>query len=187
MRLISGKFKGLRLAALGGAEIRPTLDRVRESVFSILADRVPDARVLDLFAGTGAVGLEALSRGARRVVFVEPARQAQALIRKNMEHCRVDASLASLLPIKSDKALESLAQEGAEFEWVYVDPPFDEKLYEPTLTALGQSPILTEDSWVLVEHFHKAALSDRYGKLNRFDLRRMGDTSVSFYCQEPED
>ena len=186
MRIIAGKFKGRQLAPLGGAELRPTLDRVRESVFNILTGRTPGARVLDLFAGTGAVGLEALSRGAERVVFVEPAREAQSLIRKNMEKCGVDAASATLLSCTAQKALGTLARQAAAFDLVYVDPPFDAGLYEPTLKALAESPVVHSGSWVLAEHFHKAVLEDSYGRLIRFDLRRMGDTSLSFYGLEED-
>ena len=189
MRVIGGRLKGRRLGSLKGADLRPTLDRVRESLFNQLAEDVPDAWFLDLFAGTGAVGIEALSRGAREVVFVENQPKAQSLIYKNLKTCGLfpeahDQETKNWFLLKPPAlgALPILAERGYRFDLVYVDPPFADDVYEKTLTALAKSGLLKDSSQVVVEHFHKNALQQNYGRLNQFKTRQLGDTCLSFYA-----
>ncbi len=182
MRIIAGNAKGTRLASLGKADLRPTLDRVRETVFNILSPRIPDSVWLDLFAGTGAISLEALSRGAVRAVMVEPDRAAQEIITKNLARCKINENSVQLLKLEAQRALHKLESEKGGFDFVYIDPPFKEGHYEPTLTTLAEGQLLRSDAWVLVEHFHKQELEGNYGRLTQFDKRRMGDTTVSFFA-----
>lgn len=184
MRIIAGNAKGTRLASLGKAELRPTLDRVRESVFNILNPHIQGSCWLDLFAGTGAVSMEAVSRGAARAVMVEPDRAAQGIILKNRANCKFDDSKLVLLKLEAARAMHKLEAAKESFDVVYVDPPFADGLYEPTLNALADGTLLKDDAWVLVEHFHKQALAGNYGRLTEFDKRRMGDTTVSFFAPE---
>ncbi len=183
MRIIAGSAKGTRLTSLRKAKLRPTLDRVRESIFNILSSRIHNTSWLDLFAGTGAISLEALSRGADCAVMVEPDQAAQEIIQKNQLHCKMEGSTCVLLALEATRAMQKLEAESASFDFVYVDPPFADGLYEATLNDLGRGPLLKKDAWVLVEHFHKQELAGQYGKLTRFDERRMGDTTVSFFAQ----
>lgn len=189
MRVIGGRWKGTRLNPLKGLALRPTLDRIRESLFNILGAEAEGARFLDLFAGSGAVGIEALSRGAARVVFVEAQPKVRDLLQRNLQKCGLRGDDAggdgwTLLPVPASKAIERLARQGEVFDWVYVDPPFEAGLYDETLTALGESGLLAEEAQVIVEHFRKTALAENYGRLKKIRTRRTGDTCLSFFMLE---
>ena len=185
MRVISGTARGTRLIDLGETEIRPTLDRVKESFFNQVGLNLTGLNFLDLFAGTGSMGIEALSRGADKVVFVEHNSQAQSLIFRNLEKCRmtVDNQTERWELIKLDAliGLSVLRAKGSLFDLVYVDPPFGENLYQCCLSLLSDSEVLKEEAWVIVEHFHKKKLQQSYGRLNSFKDRRMGDSCLSFF------
>ncbi|MDH3257317.1 MAG: 16S rRNA (guanine(966)-N(2))-methyltransferase RsmD [Nitrospinota bacterium] len=189
MRVIGGTAKSTPLASLKGARVRPTLDRVRESLFNQLAGEIAGARFLDLFAGSGAIGIEALSRGAEEVVFVELNSKAQAVIYQNLAKCRfLDSESGEkksknwiLLKSNALHALKVLAERDHQFDLVYVDPPYADDLYEETLTALAHSPLLAESAQVIAEHHHKTVLGESYDKLNLIKNRRIGDTCLSFY------
>ena len=188
MRVIFGKAKGTRLGSLKGADIRPTLDRVKESFFNQVGPGLNGLWFLDLFAGTGSMGLEALSRGAKKVFFVEIDPRGQKLIYSNLEKCRFwkedDGSKEeNWILLKSDAihAIHTLAERGHRFDLVYVDPPFDKDLYASCLAELSASAILDGSSRVIVEHFHKNALNENYGKLHLISARRTGDTRLSFF------
>ncbi len=192
MRVIGGTAKSTPLASLKGAKVRPTLDRVRESLFNQIAGEVQGARFLDLFAGSGAIGIEALSRGAEEVVFVELNHRAQAVIYQNLAKCRFLDSESKekkskhwiLLKSNALHALDLLAERHHQFDLVYVDPPYDDNLYAETLTALGRSHLLAESAQVIAEHHHKTALQENYDKLNLSKTRKIGDTCLSFYIVE---
>jgi 16S rRNA (guanine966-N2)-methyltransferase len=189
MRVIGGTAKSTPLASLKGAKVRPTLDRVRESLFNQIAGEITGARFLDLFAGSGAIGIEALSRGAEEVVFVELNSKAQAVIYQNLAKCRfLDSESGEkksknwiLLKSNALHALKVLAERQHDFDLVYVDPPYADDLYEETLNALAHSPLLSESAQVIAEHHHKTVLQENYDKLNHTKTRQIGDTCLSFY------
>lgn len=181
MRIIGGKYRGTRLAGLKGADIRPTLDRVRESLFNQWAPVIEGARFLDLFAGTGAVGLEALSRGAAHSVFVEPETRARDLIQANLERCRIPSSQYSVLALTAQRALPVLEKRAAGFDLVHVDPPFEDNPYASVLEALGRSRLLTSRVSVVAEHPARQVLAENYDKLIFRKSRRLGDTTLSFF------
>ncbi len=189
MRVISGSARGTRLLDLGDADIRPTLDQVKESFFNQVGPELAGMAFLDLFAGTGSMGIEALSRGAERVIFVEKNPQAQSLITRNLEKCRMshDGQAGRWKLIKSGalQSLPVLKNKAIQFDFVYVDPPFADNLYESTLMELADSDILKDDAWVIVEHFHKTGLNESYGRLKSFKDRRLGDSRLSFFRFEP--
>lgn len=151
MRIIAGTAKGRTIAAPKGMDTRPTLDRVRESLFSILMPWLPDARVLDLFAGSGALGLEAISRGAQEAVFADIARAAQEAVQGNIETLRMQGS-ATLLRMDWRMALRKLASEGKPFDLVFLDPPYQLAQAGEMLETLRESGLLTEESLVVYEH-----------------------------------
>jgi 16S rRNA (guanine966-N2)-methyltransferase len=184
MRVISGAARGTRLVELGGAEIRPTLDRVKESFFNLIGQGLEGRTFLDLFAGTGSMGIEALSRGAEKVFFVEKNPAAQTLIMRNLEKCRMADQIArwQLLKQGALQALPVLQGQDARFDFVYIDPPFADDLYQPTLSAL--EGVLKKDGWVIAEHFHKTELQESYGRLKSFKDRRLGDSCLSFFQLE---
>jgi 16S rRNA (guanine966-N2)-methyltransferase len=184
MRVISGSARGTRLMELGDVEIRPTLDRVKESFFNLIGQGLEGKVFLDLFAGTGSMGIEALSRDAKKVIFVEKNPAAQTLIMRNLEKCRMAEQTTRWQLMKQGalQALPVLQEQGARFDFIYVDPPFADNLYQPTLSAL--EGVLKKDGWVIVEHFHKTVLQQSYGRLKSFKDRRLGDSCLSFFQME---
>lgn len=179
MRIIAGSLRGRRLAPVKG-RIRPTAAKVREAVFDILGEAVLGARVLDLFAGTGALGIEALSRGARQAVFVEDHPAALELLRRNLQDLGLkERSL--VLPLPVARALKKLAVRGEPFGVVFMDPPYGGEVAAATLAALAASAPLLPSAWVVAEHSRREILAESFGKLTRHALRRYGDTQVAFY------
>ncbi len=190
MRIIAGSARGRRLATPGRKVakplIRPTADRAREAVFSILGARVTDAVVLDLFAGTGALALEALSRGARRAVLVDKLPQAIELINHNVGLCGFSEDT---IVMKRDllKGLFFMAKmvPAPEFSLVFLDPPYGRQLADKLLTELGGMALITAGAMVVAEENTQAQLADSYGPLVLIDQRRYGDTA--FWMYESED
>jgi 16S rRNA (guanine966-N2)-methyltransferase len=181
MRIIAGTYRGLRLKTLKGGNLRPTSDQLRETLFDVLGPRVEGSTFLDAYAGTGAVGLEALSRGARDVVFIEHHRPAVELIRRNLETLGI-ASGYRLIARDTMTGLERLATENERFNIVFLDPPYEEiRAYHHVLRQLGRSPILLLDSMVVAEHSRHCLLEDGYASLARTRLLRHGDAQLSFY------
>lgn len=191
MRVIAGNAKGTRLSSLKGADVRPTLDRVKESFFNMVGPDLSGQWFLDAFAGTGAMGIEALSRGADGVVFVEQQVKAQRLICANLDKCHygrddIAADSAGWVLFKKDLflALSLLANRDQRFDIVYLDPPFADDCYERCLLALENSPIVTASTQVVVEHFRKTELKSKYDTLVRIRERRVGDSVLSFFGRE---
>jgi 16S rRNA (guanine966-N2)-methyltransferase len=179
-RIIGGAGKGRRLRAPAGESTRPTGARVRQSLFDILAPEIPGARFLDAFAGSGGVGLEALSRGAAKVVLVDRGAAAVAAAREN---ARALAKAGSVEVYRQDArtAIAALGDQGFRFDVVFLDPPYASDLYEPLLSLLEAGPLLAEGGLVVAEHFHKRALPETIGTLERTRLVRVGDHCLSFY------
>jgi len=181
MRIISGSHRGHRIQALKGASLRPTSDQMRETLFDVLGPSVRDSRFLDAYAGSGAVGLEALSRGAKEVVFIEHHRAAYQMIRKNLAALNMQSGFY-LLNSKVLTALERLDEEGDVFDYVFLDPPYSEvSEYHHALRQLGRSRMLTPSSLVIAEHSRHCFLEDHYNQLERTRCIRHGDTQLTFY------
>lgn len=168
---------GRRLKAPAGRGTRPTAERVREAVFSILGPPPDGALVLDMFAGAGALGLEALSRGARRAVFVDSSRAAVKVLRDNI----ASLGVREATEVHPTDALRALARLRGPFDWVFIDPPYATDLASSALAALGASELVADDGVVVVEHDRRNAPEPEHGSLVRHDCRRYGDTEVSFY------
>jgi 16S rRNA (guanine(966)-N(2))-methyltransferase RsmD len=182
MRVIAGTLRSRTLQAPAGLATRPTSDRLRETLFNVLASRIEGARFLDLYAGSGAVGIEALSRGAGQVVFVEKAQPAIKVLRANLSRLE----LTSGFRIISGSAGGYLHRwEGGErFDLVFLDPPYDDAAeYAEALGLLGEDAagVLTEGALVIAEHRRKERLEDGYGNLRRTRLLEQGDAALSFY------
>lgn len=180
VRIISGNFRGRRLRAPDGLSTRPTSDRVREALFNILGAQVAGARFLDLCAGSGAVGLEALSRGAESVVFVEQARRALAFIEENIEHCGV-GDATTIVAKEATAALKVLAARDLKFDIVYVDPPYDAGIYKPILSMLNSRKLVEPDGVVIVEYRWRDRLPSEVGDLRRYRDVRHGEATLGFY------
>jgi len=181
LRIISGKFRGLHLRTLKGGELRPTSDQMRETLFDVLGPGVEGATFLDAYAGSGAVGIEAMSRGSGEVVFIEHHRPATQLIRSNIETLGVDSGYY-LIASTVEKGLEELEREGSKFDYVFLDPPYQEiREYHHVLRLLGRSHLLGPNSVVIAEHSRHCVLEEKYGNLLRFRLLRHGDAQLAFY------
>ncbi len=181
MRVIAGKFKSRRLAAPDGMETRPTSDRLRETLFNVVAPRVADSVWLDLFAGTGAVGIEALSRGARMVHFVEPAAKAARVIRQNLSSLKVEDGF-EIIEREAAIALRMLDSQAVSCDFCFLDPPYRKMGdYEQVLGFLSQSQIIRPESMVIAEHDKHFDPGDQFGALGRQRKLQQGDAVLSFY------
>ena len=181
IRISGGEYRGRRLRSVGGADLRPTSERVREAIFSILGpDRVNDARALDLYAGTGAMGIEALSRGAAWVDFVEADARRARRLRENLRELTTD-DRGKVYQGPVERLLPRLP---GGYGLVFVDPPYDTGNWETLLSQLGKGGTIEPDGVAVIEHRHTAVLSERYGALVQLTRRRYGDTGVSIYRVE---
>ena len=192
MRITGGSARGRRLAApKAGVEIiRPTCDRVREALFNILGPRTTNSTCLDLFAGTGAIGVEALSRGAAFVLFVDQSMEAGRLISTNLHACWQTPSAAfirlNLATTTSLLALRTGLPPGALLDLVFMDPPYQKKLADRALAMVEESGLLASEALVLVEEHRNAVLPDQVGLLYLTDRRRYGETGLWIYQRQPE-
>jgi 16S rRNA (guanine966-N2)-methyltransferase len=183
-RIISGRGKGRRLKTPPGLETRPTAARLRQSLFDILAPILPGCRFLDAFAGSGAIGLEALSRGASRVVFVDVSAPAISAIRENVGALAAAGGDVQVLRQDARIALAALADSGVRFDVIYLDPPYDSELYEELLELVSTMGLLRDEGVAVAEHFHKRALPATIGRLARTRSVRVGDHLLSFYREQ---
>jgi 16S rRNA (guanine966-N2)-methyltransferase len=181
MRIISGTCGGRYLKTLKGGKLRPTSDHLRETLFNVLGILVEGSIFLDAYAGSGAVGIEALSRGAREVVFIEHHRPAAQLIKDNLASLNIEGGFRVMTsPVL--KSLETLADEGEQYDIVFIDPPYDEiREYHHVLRELARGPLLKPLSWVVAEHSRHCVLEENYGQLRRTRLLRRGDSQLAFY------
>ena len=183
MRIIAGKFRGRKLKSPPSDQTRPTSDRLRETLFNILAPVIERARFLDLCAGTGAVGIEALSRGASRVTFVDQSRKMCALIEANLDSLDVGPDEREVIVAEAQGFLRRLTKKiDPRFDIVFFDPPYATD-YELILEAIGaRAPqVLDADGIVIVEHHKKKTLPDEFGCLRRYRELKQGDSVLSFY------
>jgi 16S rRNA (guanine(966)-N(2))-methyltransferase RsmD len=184
VRVIAGQARGMRLTAPGGTTTRPTSDRIKEALFSILesANHIEDADVLDLFAGSGALGIEALSRGAKKVVFVEKNRAAIEVLERNLIHTKLK-NQAQVFQMDSSQAIERLARHKERFSLVLLDPPYQAGFYLKII-ELVSSTVLTQEGLLVAETATRAPLPERIGQCIRIDRRHYGDTALEFYQME---
>ena len=179
MRIIAGSLRGRRLVPVRG-RLRPTSDRVREAIFNILGPLVAEAQVLDLFAGTGALSFEALSRGAGAAVLVEEHPASLAILRRNLEILDL-APKAHIVPLPVHTALKKLAAQGPNFGLAFLDPPYETGLAARSLRQLLDAAVLLPGAYVVSEHSCREVLPAALKNLRLIDSRRYGDTQVSFY------
>jgi 16S rRNA (guanine(966)-N(2))-methyltransferase RsmD len=184
MRIIAGSFRSRTLQAPAGLATRPTSDRLRETLFNVLASRIEGARFLDLYAGSGAVGIEALSRGVAEVVFVERAATAIKVLRANLDRLKLTEGFRVVAGNAS--GFFRKAEAYRRFDLVFLDPPYDAAgEYAATLGLLGGNAagLLAAGALVIAEHRRKERLADEYGGLRRTRLLEQGDAALSFYAQ----
>ncbi|MBI1734873.1 MAG: 16S rRNA (guanine(966)-N(2))-methyltransferase RsmD [Candidatus Rokubacteria bacterium] len=180
MRVLAGVLKGRKLVTPKGDRTRPTADQVRIALLDTLTPWLPDARVLDLFAGAGGVGFEALSRGAAHATFVERDARAVAALRENVETLGV-RDHARIMRGDVARELVRLHTEGARFDIVFLDPPYEADAVAPTLVQLGGGSLIAPGGVVIAQHLTKKAPAERIGALIAFRTRRFGETTLTFY------
>jgi 16S rRNA (guanine966-N2)-methyltransferase len=194
MRVIAGTYRSRKLRTLHGLALRPSSDRLRETLFNVLGPEIEDAVFVDLFAGSGAVGIEALSRGARRSIFAEKHRAAAAMLRNNLESLGIPLARRGDDPNKSFggtaeifaqdacAVIEQLAARGTKADFVFADPPYaDAAAYKDVLELLGESSLLAAGSRLILEHERRRELPAIAGQLERLRVLEQGTAALSFY------
>ncbi|MDD5922444.1 MAG: 16S rRNA (guanine(966)-N(2))-methyltransferase RsmD [Eubacteriales bacterium] len=177
MRVITGKYRGRKLETPEGYEIRPTSDKVREAIFNILMQVTDEAVCCDLFAGTGALGIEALSRGARRCYFGDRSREAIGIVKRNLAHCKAEEDAAVFFG-DYHKVLKRIPEKVDIF---FLDPPYQAGLYENCLGEIDALDLLAPDGIILAEHETREHLPEILGRFSRVKSRKYGKTSVDLY------
>jgi len=185
MRVISGKYGSRRIMSAHGMALRPTSDRLRETLFDILQSRIEGCYFVDGYAGTGAVGIEAASRGARLVVFLEKHRPTVALIRKNLENLGISEGV-EVLPGDVCRGLDTLkasSDSSGPVDIFFFDPPYEEKEeYERVMESLAGSPLVVPHTQIIVERTRKLSLPSEYGPLIRVRTVTQGDAALDFFA-----
>jgi 16S rRNA (guanine966-N2)-methyltransferase len=185
MRVIAGKYRSRPLQSLRGVDIRPTADRLRETLFNVLTAGDPEALWgsvwIDLFAGTGAVGIEALSRGAQKVYFVENSREAGELIQANLRSLQIGGE-GELLQVNASKALATLSARAIAADFAFLDPPYRmEDVYGQILGPLASGKLLKPNGIVISEHEKRFDPGENFAALRRYRILKQGDAALSFY------
>ncbi|MBO9666945.1 MAG: 16S rRNA (guanine(966)-N(2))-methyltransferase RsmD [Bdellovibrio sp.] len=182
MRIIAGKYRGHQLVAFKADHIRPTTDRVKETLFNKLQFQLEGANVADLFCGTGNLGIEALSREASFCTFVEKNPKSLAITRQNFEKLKVPASAYKIVNMDVIAFLKSYS--GEPFDIIFADPPFTEKMAHFVMEAAGESAAFGVNTTLAIESQAKERMEDRYGKVVRFSKKEYGDKILSMFCHE---
>lgn len=189
MRIIAGQYRGRKLKSPPSLEVRPTSDRLRETLFNVIAPRIKDTRFLDLFAGSGAVGIEALSRGASTATFVDSSQKMCDLIKANLDLCRVERKQSDVINADAAEFLRRFVAKqpdsGKPWDIVFFDPPYaDDYLVVLKHFERNASLLLSESGLLIVEHHHKTDLPEHLGALSRYRILKQGDSALSFYQVE---
>lgn len=179
MRIISGRWKGHQLVSFKADHIRPTTDRVKESLFNIIQFELEGARVLDLFCGTGNLGLEALSRGAAHVTFIEKSPQSLEITRANIAKLKVPKEEYGIRAVDVLRFLQGY--EGDPFDLIFADPPFTEAMAHDVLLAADRSGVFAPHTLLMIESARRERLDEEYQTLKRTDSREFGDKVLSFF------
>jgi 16S rRNA (guanine966-N2)-methyltransferase len=182
MRVIAGKFRSQPIASPKGRDTRPTSDRLRETLFNVIAPHIQNAIFGDLFAGTGAVGIEAISRGARQVYFAENAKVPLETLRQNLDRLQIrDQAIvepAGVMPL-----LRRLLKQDIHLDLIFLDPPYKDQLaYETVLRFLAEQPILRVDAIVVVEHSRRVSLPNLNSQLQPYRRIEQGEAALTFFC-----
>ncbi|SEN15662.1 16S rRNA (guanine(966)-N(2))-methyltransferase RsmD [Lihuaxuella thermophila] len=180
MRIIAGTARGTRLKMVPGKHVRPTADRVKESLFQVIGPFFDGGWVLDLFAGTGSLGLEALSRGAERAVFIDQSRISLDTVLANAEATGMKDRV-EIYRRDARAACRALIRRGVRFRLIFLDPPYHENLMLPVLTIIGSSMLLAENGTVAAEYPSRASLPIQIGQLRETRRLTYGDTTISLY------
>src|SRR5262245_14391995 len=183
MRVIGGAARGRRLKVPKGHAVRPTAARVKEALFNILSHDFSGMRVLDLFAGSGNVSIEALSRGAAMAILIEESPRSAAVIRDNLSRLQLsERAQVWIAPVA--RSLKKLAKSGESFDLIFLDPPYDKGLVATSLKKLAHCDLLSSSGCVVVEHSAREEVKSRYDALVLNEQRRYGDTLLTFFKKQ---
>lgn len=186
MRVISGSARGLKLNSPINNDVRPTTDRVKESMFNIISSRVYDGDVLDLFAGSGALGIECISRGASKVVFCDKSKDSIDVLKSNLEKIKCDKSVYEIIAGDFRNALKKIpSKKISSFDIIFIDPPYYEGLFEEAINLIVENNILCEDGIIVVEHDSNTDLPD-FSNIYKIKEKKYGMTKLTFYSLEED-
>jgi 16S rRNA (guanine966-N2)-methyltransferase len=183
MRIISGKAKGTKLYTLQGDNTRPTLDRVKESIFNIIQNQIPEATILDLFAGSGAIGLEMVSRGAKKAILCDKSKEAIGIIKKNIEKTHMEEKV-ELYNIDFKECIEKVSKE--KFDIIYIDPPYETNFIEKSLEKIIEKNIIQENGIIILETDDEKRIKKEIEKINVaiIDERKYGRANIIFLSKK---
>lgn len=185
LRVISGKARGLKLDSPKNQDVRPTTDRVKESLFNIINPYIRESNILDLFAGTGSLGIECLSRGAKNCVFVDKSKDSINIIKSNVKKARVENE-STILNIDFKDAVKRLSSQNQKFDVIFMDPPYYENMFIKCLKSIDELNLLHEDGIIVVEHDTKDLLDESIGNLVKSRDKKYGNTTLTFYKLEAQ-
>ncbi|HEX2946459.1 MAG TPA: 16S rRNA (guanine(966)-N(2))-methyltransferase RsmD [Clostridia bacterium] len=183
LRVISGEAGGLQLKTVKGTSTRPTSDKVKGALFNIIAGYLGGSEVLDIFAGTGSLGIEALSRGAEHAVFFDKSPESCSVIRDNLAHTKL-AGRAEVYQTDFASGIERLFRDRRKFDIILLDPPYNKKFIQESLKLLTKNDIMKDEGMVVAEHSISDALPEAFEGLKAVDTRKYGDTMLTIYIQD---
>lgn len=183
LRVISGKVRGLKLDTPKNEDVRPTTDRVKESLFNIINSYIMDSNVLDLFAGTGSLGIECLSRGASSATFVDVSKDSINIVKSNIKKARVE-NQSTILNLDFKNAIDRLKAQNSKFDVIFMDPPYYKNMFIDALANIDNANLLAEDGIIIVEHDTKDKFEDKIGRLEKTKEKKYGNTTLTFYKME---
>ncbi len=182
MRIIAGDARGTIIEAPKGMDTRPVTDKIRQALFNIWQFRIPDHSFLDLFSGSGSMGLEALSRGASHVVMVEKGKEAAGIIRKNLKTCHFEKRDVQVKEQDVFETIQQLKNQGQTFDFIYLDPPYtQDEIFHPVMEALADASLLSENGEVVIRTRKEKKMNEQYGKLKKFREKSWGISTAHFY------
>lgn len=188
MRIIAGDARGKVIEAPEGMDTRPVTDKIRQALFNIWQFQIDGSDFLDLFSGSGSMGLEAISRHARHTVMVEKSRKAADVIRRNLKSCHFGNHNARIMEEDVFKAIESLDQAGERFDIIYLDPPYTvDEIFHPVMEALGKSSLLRKDGQVVIRTRKEKDMHDTYGNLEKYRTKTWGISTAHFYRKKEDE
>ena len=183
MRVVAGSAKSLKLKTIEGMETRPTQDRIKETLFNMIQYDIPGSTFLDLFSGSGGIGIEALSRGAKEAYFVEKAKPALRCIRENLRYTKLDKK-AQVLATDVNSAIRQLETKNVTFDHIFMDPPYYKNMFIDALSSIDEADLLCDDGIIVVEHDTKDKFVDKIGRLEKTRDKKYGNTTLTFYKLE---
>lgn len=180
MRVISGRVRGLKLNTPKNEDVRPTTDRVKESLFNIINPYVMESNVLDLFAGSGSLGIECISRGANSCTFVDLSKESISLINSNIKKARMENE-SEVLNLDFKEAIKRLKVKNIKYDIIFMDPPYYENMFINALKSIDDADLLHEDGIIVIEHDTKDEFIDNVGRLEKTKSKKYGNTTLTFY------